>query len=62
MHGIKKSRKCLEVTCEKREESAPPHKDSFDRMLICQAAMENMMFVTHDSLIPGYNEPCILAV
>ena len=52
----------MEVTCEKREESAPPHKDSFDRMLICQAAMENMMFVTHDFLIPSYNEPCILAV
>lgn len=45
-----------------REETAPPHKDSFDRMLICQAAMENMMFVTHDFLIPSYNEPCILAV
>lgn len=46
----------------KRNESAPPHKDPFDRMLICQASTENMMFITHDSLIPGYNEPCILAV
>lgn len=46
----------------KRNESAPCHKDPFDRMLICQAATENMMFITHDSLIPGYNEPCILAV
>jgi len=46
----------------KREEDAPPHKDPFDRMLICQAVTENMIFVTHDSLIPGYNEPCILAV
>ena len=46
----------------KREENAPPHKDPFDRMLICQASTENMMFITHDSLIPGYNDPCILAV
>lgn len=45
-----------------RREESPPHKDSFDRMLICQAAVENMMFVTHDSLIPGYDEPRILAV
>lgn len=46
----------------KREEGTPPHKDPFDRMLICQADTENMIFVTHDSLIPGYNEPCIVAV
>ena len=46
----------------KREENALLHKDPFDRMLICQAATENMLFVTHDSLIPGYCEPCILAV
>ncbi len=46
----------------KREENALPHKDPFDRMLVCQASTENMMFVTHDSLIPGYVEPCILAV
>lgn len=46
----------------KRDKNAPSHKDPFDRMLICQASTENMMFITHDSLIPGYNEPCILAV
>lgn len=46
----------------KREEGAPPHRDPFDRMLICQASTENMLFVTHNSLIPGYNEPYILAV
>lgn len=45
-----------------REKNTPPHKDPFDRMLICQASMENMLFVTHDSLISGYNEPCILVV
>lgn len=46
----------------KREEGTPPHKDPFDRILICQASTENMIFVTHDSLILGYTEPCILAV
>lgn len=46
----------------KRAKGTPPHKDPFDRMLICQAVTENMVFITHDSLIPGYNEKCILAV
>ncbi|MCM1569583.1 MAG: type II toxin-antitoxin system VapC family toxin [Roseburia sp.] len=45
-----------------REEGALSHKDPFDRMLICQAATENMIFVTHDSLLSGYNEPCIMVV
>ncbi len=45
-----------------RQESAPPHKDPFDRILVCQASTENMLFVTHDSLILAYNEPCIVAV
>ncbi len=45
-----------------REEGTPAHKDPFDRMLICQASVENMIFVTHDSLIAGYREPCILVV
>ncbi len=46
----------------KREKDAKPHKDPFDRMLICQAYVENMVFITHDSLIPGYNKSCILPV
>ncbi|HBI61346.1 MAG TPA: PIN domain nuclease, partial [Lachnospiraceae bacterium] len=46
----------------KREKDAKPHKNPFDRMLICQADMENMVFITHDSLISGYNKSCILFV
>lgn len=46
----------------KREKDAQPHKDPFDRILICQASIENMIFITHDSLIGGYNEPYILTV
>ena len=45
-----------------RAESAPPHKDPFDRMLIAQAKAENMLFLTHDSLLTHYNEPCVIKV
>ena len=46
----------------KRPDDAPPHKDPFDKIMVCQAMAENMLFVTHDHLIPDYNEPCIYAV
>lgn len=45
-----------------RADNAPPHHDSFDRMLIAQAKAENMSFLTHDALLPYYNEPCIVPV
>ena len=45
-----------------RSDGAPAHHDPFDRMLIAQAKAENMSFLTHDSLIPFYNEKCIIAV
>lgn len=45
-----------------RAEGAPPHHDPFDRMLVAQAKAENMLFLTHDSLIPYYNEKCIVPV
>lgn len=38
----------------KRPESEPEHKDPFDRMLICQAISNDMVLLTHDSLIKGY--------
>lgn len=44
------------------EKAKKPHKDPFDRMLICQAKAENMKFITHDSLIPFYEEDCIVHV
>lgn len=46
----------------RRPFAAPPHKDPFDKIMICQAAVENMLFLTHDHLLPDYNEPCIYAV
>ncbi len=46
----------------KRPQDAPKHKDPFDRILICQAKIENMKFLTHDSLIPYYGESFIISV
>lgn len=46
----------------RRADNAPPHHDPIDRMLVAQAKAENMSFVTHDSLIPYYEEKCIIPV
>ncbi|MDU1341916.1 MAG: type II toxin-antitoxin system VapC family toxin [Veillonella sp.] len=42
-----------------RDENAKAHKDPFDRLLIAQAKTSDMIFLTHDELLPDYNEPCI---
>jgi len=46
----------------KRPENAPSHKDLFDRIMVAQAKAENLMFLTHDSLISYYDEPFIILV
>lgn len=46
----------------KRPADAPRHNDPFDRMLIAQAKAEGMLFLTHDALLPYYNEAFIVAV
>lgn len=45
-----------------RSEKAPKHKDPFDRILIAQAKSDHLLFITHDKLLPDYNESCILFV
>ena len=45
-----------------RPANAPEHNDPFDRLLISQAKADGLTFLTHDSLIPYYNEPCVLSV
>lgn len=50
------------VSSLKRSDNAPRHKDPFDRILLAQAKSENMMFLTHDALIPDYNEPFVISV
>ena len=44
------------------EQAAPPHHDPFDRILICQCMADDMLFITHDTRLSGYNEPCVLTV
>ena len=46
----------------KRQDAAPKHNDPFDRLLICQSKAEGMKFLTHDSLLSGYDEECIIYV
>ena len=38
------------------------HRDPFDRLLLAQAKVENYLFLTHDQLMPYYNENCIVSV
>ncbi len=45
-----------------RQETAPRNNDPFDRLLLAQAKSEGFRFVTHDSLITGYNEPCVMLI
>lgn len=46
----------------RRPLDAPQHNDPFDRIMVAQAKAENLMFLTHDSLIPYYGEPFIISV
>ncbi len=45
-----------------RPKDAPKHQDPFDRMLIAQAKQEGLILLTHDSLIPYYEENCIMSI
>lgn len=45
-----------------RVAGAPPHKDPFDRIMICQAKVDGLVLLTHDGLLAGYGEPCVLTV
>ncbi|WP_133793963.1 PIN domain-containing protein [Prosthecobacter fusiformis] len=47
----------LDITCAHAEASltlAPIHAAPFDRLLVAQAMIENMILVTRDDVIPGY--------
>ena len=46
----------------RRAAGAEEHHDPFDRMLIAQAKTENMTFISHDRLLRGYGESCVLTV
>lgn len=44
------------------ETDARPHNDPFDRIMLCQAKVDGLVFLTHDSLIPNYREACVQSV
>lgn len=46
----------------RRKDGTPDHKDSFDRIMIAQAKKDGMLFLTHDRLLSGYEEKCIIIV
>lgn len=52
----------LAVSTLSRPSDIKEHNDPFDRLLIAQAKVENLSFLTHDELIPGYGEKCIVSV
>ena len=52
----------LELVNLKRCENTPPHNDPFDKMMLCQAIAEDMLFMTHDSRIAEYDTPNIYKV
>ena len=45
-----------------RHADAKPHHDPFDRIMICQASSEGMLFLTHDKRLAEYTDPCVFAV
>lgn len=52
----------LAVKTLTRKEDAPPHRDPFDRLMICQAIVDNMLFITHDERIAEYVSPMIFKI
>ena len=41
---------------------APYHNDPFDRLLLAQAKADCMLFITHDKMFLGYDEPYLTLV
>ena len=52
----------LTVEKLKRYENTPPHNDPFDKIMLCQAIVEKMQFMTHDNRIAEYDTPNIYKV
>ena len=52
----------LAVNTLSRPAGRKEHSDPFDRMLLAQAKVENISFLTHDTLIPDYAEKWIIPV
>ena len=46
----------------KQKKNSPEHKDPFDRILLCQAAVDSMTLLTHDKRLRTYTEKNVLYV
>ena len=44
----------LEIKNLNRKVNTPQHRDPFDRLMLCQAIVEDMKFMTHDERIAEY--------
>jgi PIN domain nuclease of toxin-antitoxin system len=45
-----------------RKPGSDEHHDPFDQLLLAQAKSDGLVFMTHDSLIPDYEEPYSFSV
>ena len=52
----------LAVHTLSRPSNIKEHHDPFDRLLLAQAKVENLSLLTHDELILGYEEKCVIPV
>ena len=52
----------LAVKTLTRKPDTPPHRDPFDRLMICQAVVDNMLFITRDERIAEYVSPMIFKI
>ncbi|MCR4673167.1 MAG: type II toxin-antitoxin system VapC family toxin [Lachnospiraceae bacterium] len=52
----------LAIKTLSRPDNAKEHNDPFDRLLLAQAKVENLSFMTHEELIADYQEKCIISV
>ena len=52
----------LAVQSLARRAGTKEHSDPFDRLLLAKAKVENLSFLTHDELIPGYEEKSVISV
>ena len=52
----------LAVRSLSRPAGIKEHNDQFDRLLLAQAKVENLSFLTHEECISGYEEKCIIPV
>ena len=55
-------RHIIELESLRRLKESPYHNDPFDRLLLAQAKADNMLFITHDKMFLGYDEPYLTLV